>query len=86
MGDPIGGCRRERKPFRRFHTFAGTLSRDLHLKDRVSVEFGKLKGQRDQFFTEKMGDVVCGPVVRVIQPAGELVSASRGIAAAAAIP
>ena len=49
IGDPIGGRRRQRNPFGRFHAFAGTLSRDLHLKDRLAVESGMLKGQRDQF-------------------------------------
>ena len=85
IGDPIGGRRRQRNPFGRFHAFAGTLSRDLHLKDRLAVESGMLKSQRDVFLTEMMGDVVCVPVVLIVEPSGELVGAPPGIAAAVVI-
>ncbi len=79
IGDPLGRRRCERNPFRRFHTFAGTLSSHLRLKNRLPVESSKLKGQRDQLLTEVMRAVVFCPVVLIVVLSRKFVGAFPGV-------
>ena len=81
IGDPLGGRRCERNPFDRFHLFAGTLPGGLRLKNRLPIELSKLKGQRDQFFTEIMRAVVFGPVVLIVNLPGEFFGTPPGVRA-----